>query len=209
VTGPYLGTPAAPTPPPWRELDRQSLFAFLLGLTWVGAPIAVLLGILGVRRTADGTRAGRWAAVSGIILGVVGCVGLVAAIAGTVWVRDNIKGVGRVEVGDCIWVDDADGVSFAVSGCSEGHRGEVVAAGELDLRGRRTYESTTAAEFCSREMEEPYLSAARSGRYLVTVVVDAVDPDEPVVGDAFACYFERADGAELSAPIGSEEDGNA
>jgi hypothetical protein len=201
--------PIALAPQGWREFDRSSLVSFLLALTWIGAPVAVILGVRGIRRTADDSRVGRWAAITGIVVGLLGTLTLVAGISGTMWLRDNFKSVGRVEAGDCVDVDDSDGVSFDIRSCDDPHHGEVAAAGDLDHAGYADFLSDRAAEFCFGQLDEHYREAARTGRYVVTVVIDAPDPDRPTVGDAYACYFSSADGRDLTAAVDdTDQDGS-
>jgi hypothetical protein len=171
-------------------------------LTAVGSPIGAVLGLIGLRRTAAGARAGRWAAISAIALGLCGTLALVGVTVGAVLFRDHVQGVGRVEAGECVDVnDDADGVSFDVRDCSDPHQAEVVAAGDFSGATYRMRRGVPPARFCYRVLDDHYRSAARTGQYAVRLVVGAAQPGSPDLGDAWACYFSRVDGRSLTDAI--------
>jgi hypothetical protein len=163
----------------------------------------VFFGIRGLRRTRDGSRGGRWAAVLAIVAGALGTLAFVGLVLGVGWLHDNVRAVDRAEAGMCVDVDDSDGVSFDVRSCSEKHQAEIVAAGDIgDIEEALTL-NASASEFCYGLADEHYQRAARTGRYLVTLVVGNTVPANPGPGDAYACYFTRADGSLLDEPIPS------
>lgn len=198
---PYGFAPPTTERPELRELDRTSLLAFALAMSWLLSPIGALLGIRGLRRTSDGVRAGRWAAITAIVVGACGTIGLVAGGIGAAWYENNIKAVGRVEVGNCVNVIDDDGVEFAVKQCADPHDAEVVAAGDFDPSTRALFDNANPAQFCARMADESYREAARSGDYVVALVVGNSSPDEPEIGDSYACYYADAGGRPLDDPI--------
>ncbi|MEV7971690.1 DUF4190 domain-containing protein [Cellulomonas sp. NPDC089187] len=68
---PAPGMPTQPfQPPAKRPTDGMSIAALVVGLIG-GSLIAIVLGILGLRRTKNGERGGRGMAIAGIILGAV------------------------------------------------------------------------------------------------------------------------------------------
>ena len=191
-------------PRPWRELDQTSLMSFALALTVVGAPVGIVLGVRGLRRTEGGVKSGRWAAVLGIVLGIAALLGVVLGAVGLHWFRDNVKSIARAEVGDCVdVVDGDDSLSFTSASCTDRHQAEIVAAGEWSSREEDLFfrSDASAADLCFREADEHYQRAARTGRYQVTLVIGADDPREPRTGDAYACYFTLTKGGSLSDPI--------
>ncbi len=56
------------TPQYEAPLDGFSLAAFILGLTGFNV-LAIIFGAVGLSRTKDGIRTGRWMAITGIVLG--------------------------------------------------------------------------------------------------------------------------------------------
>lgn len=89
MSGPY----AYPDPhyapgwvPPRPATDGVSIAALVTGVFGLG-PVAVVLGLIGVRRTRGGARSGRGLAVAGIVLGGVGTL---------VWAALAALGIGTV-----------------------------------------------------------------------------------------------------------------
>lgn len=180
--------------------DGLSIAAFVCSLTCCAAPIGIGLGIAGIVRTREGRRSGRWAAVSGLVLGVLVVVlgiGFVvfAAVMGsrTVW-EDEAR------VGQCIDLDFLDDPIKA--SCSEPHAGEVIWAGRFDADQAGAFTTVSRAAFClALPLDPAYRSAIESGEYDVRVETDAFDEDDPDSGDAFFCYIERGDGEKITGRI--------
>lgn len=85
---PQYGGYQQPTPP--APVDGVSIAAFATGLLMLG-PVAAILGAVGLGRTANGVRSGRWMAWTGLILGVLGTIGWVVIIAVLGWMQDAIE----------------------------------------------------------------------------------------------------------------------
>lgn len=68
-----------------NPVDGVSIAAFVTGLLWTG-PIAIILGAIGLKRTAAAIRSGRWMAWTGLILGIVGTISWIAVVAFVSWV---------------------------------------------------------------------------------------------------------------------------
>jgi hypothetical protein len=177
----------------WKALDLTSVTGFALSLTGIASPVGVVLGAIGLRRTSDGTRAGRWAAILAIVVGIVASLGMAAAVAGTFWFRDNIKTVDRVETGACVDLDDEDGVLFYPRDCTVGHEAEVVATGTFRGRAALAIINARPADFCFKMTDDGYREAARTGEYSVTLVISADDPRDPGPDDSYACIYRRSD----------------
>ncbi|MEV7971689.1 DUF4190 domain-containing protein [Cellulomonas sp. NPDC089187] len=88
----------APYPPPHSHTtDGVSIAALVTGIIGTG-PVALVLGIIGLRRTGAGRRGGRGFAIAGTVLGAVGILGwiVVGLFALFVWntahsVMDNYR----------------------------------------------------------------------------------------------------------------------
>lgn len=211
MTNPYGGEYPSyePGPNPYDQAsygsrapyDGLSVAALVCSLTCCAAPVGIGLGIAGIVRTREGRRSGRWAAVTGLVVGVVVLllgIGFVvfAGIMGsrTVW-EDEAR------VGQCIDIDFVGDPIKAT--CGEPHAGEVVWAGRFDDDLADVFDDVSVAEFCHGlpSLDPAYASAIETGDYDVRIEVDAFDEDEPGSGDAFFCYLERADGEKLTGRL--------
>ncbi|MFC7505183.1 DUF4190 domain-containing protein, partial [Nocardioides sp. GCM10030258] len=79
---PYSSPHGNPYGSPYRAStpsDGISIAALICSLTCCAAPVGIGLGIAGIVRTKDGQRSGRWAAVTGLVLGIFMMVAGVAA----------------------------------------------------------------------------------------------------------------------------------
>ena len=69
---PYGPPPDGPAPGQRRpSLDGVSIAGLVCALTWCAAPVGIGLGIAGIVRTKRGKRRGRWAAVTGLVVGII------------------------------------------------------------------------------------------------------------------------------------------
>ncbi|MBM0125560.1 hypothetical protein [Pimelobacter simplex] len=192
---PYDG-PSYRSRPPY---DGLSIAALVCSLTCCAAPVGIGLGIAGIVRTREGRRSGRWAAVTGVVVGVVALlagIGFVvfAGVMGsrTVW-EDEAR------AGQCIDIDFL-GDPIKAS-CSDPHAGEVIWAGRFDDGMVARYDELSWHEFCGGlpGLDPAYVDALRT-EYVPRVEVDAY-ADEPESGDAFFCYVERGDGEKITGRI--------
>lgn len=189
------------------EYDRGAVASLLLVGTLVLAPVALVLGVRGLRRTGPGRRRGRWCAVLGVVGGGLGIVAMIGGLWLGSWFRDNVRPVDDLAVGDCVSpgfdLDDlaTEDVAFGSRSCSGAHLAEVAVTGTLDYSQAESFALRSGAEICANRYAEPYLSAAESARYDVLVVLDG-DPDRASYGDTYACLLLRADGTSLHEPIG-------
>lgn len=187
--------------------DRGAVASALLVGTIVLAPVALVLGVRGLRRTGPGRSRGRWCAVLGVVGGLLGIAAMLAGVWVARWFDQNVRPVDSLAVGDCVTpgfdLDDVetDLVAFGTRSCDESHRAEVAVAGRLDASQAPSFAARSGAEICANHYAEPYLTAAESGRYDVLVVLDG-DPDLAQTGDHYACLLLRADGVALTEPIG-------
>ncbi len=189
-----------------QRLDGISIAALVCSLTCCAAPIGIGLGIAGIVRTKDGRRAGRWAAVTGLVVGVVLTIAMIAfaVFAGVMGARTLWEDEARV--GQCLDVDFLDDQIEA--DCADPHVGEVIWVGRFDDPLVKRFESVGIDEFCGGlpGLEAHYRDALDSGDYQADISIDAFDEDEPGDGDRFYCYLERTDGAEIDGPLSQTGD---
>lgn len=203
-TSPYGGAPASPygPGPATAPTDPVSITGFVLSLLCCTSVVGLILGIVGLGRTKNGVRAGRWAAVSAIAIGAVGTLAFVGVVGFFTWFGTSTVLLSSADVGQCVDVDelgsDEDATLFKKD-CDEPHEAEVVVAEQFDSELVEAYEGAgTAASVCEDLLGEEYAAAFADDDYDLGIVFEASEP-EP--GDDFICYLERADGAELDAPI--------
>lgn len=185
---PYPGTPGGQ---PEQKNDGVSIASFITSLVCC-APVAVVLGIIGLRRTKDNQRKGRWAAITGLILGILGTLGLIGAGIFIAFVVSNTVTPGNAEVGQCVEIDTDDNeVSMMKKECDEEHDGEIVAVEEVDDDNRETIE-TTMQLYCDTIIDAADLETIRSNSDLeLNAVIE--DPDNVENGDHLVCYVESDD----------------
>ncbi|WP_377321600.1 DUF4190 domain-containing protein [Pimelobacter simplex] len=187
--------------------DGVSLAALICSATCCAAPVGIGLGIAGLVRTRADRRTGRWAAITGLVLGIV----LTLAMAGF-FVFAIVLGAKSIEeadarAGQCVDVNTLDIVERA--DCDEPHDGEIVWAGRFDGALVKSFESSSTQDFCAGlpGLSAPYRAAVEGNEYEAAVSVDAFEEDEPDTGDWFVCYVTRGDGEKLEKPVGAGDSG--
>ncbi|KRB77122.1 hypothetical protein ASE01_10245 [Nocardioides sp. Root190] len=205
--------PYDPRPGGWtdaRSTDGISIASLVCSLTCCAGPVGIGLGIAGIVRTKDARRSGRWAAVTGLVLGIVGTILAVGAGIGLTWYGTSTVFLEDARAGDCIDVGEID---LWKRDCDEPHDAEVVHAGRFDDQSVREYiESEDSAVFCEPlAVRAGYVDVAYT--HILSSWVDSYDVDEPQSGDHFICVAESYDGQELDGPLsrgdGSEAVGSA
>jgi hypothetical protein len=199
---PYGQTPYGGTPYPGggeygaqpveKKTDGVSIAAFVTGLVCC-APVGVILGIIGIARTKNGQRKGRWAAVTGIVLGVLGIVAWVGLAVGGVWIFENTIRPDNAEVGQCVDIEDDGGeVSMLKKDCTEDHDGEIVGVEKVDSENREAIE-TGMADFCAEVVSaEDLTTIFERGDLELNAVIE--DPDNVENGDTLVCYAQATEG---------------
>lgn len=182
------------------KTDGVSVAALITSLLCC-APVSVILGFVGIRRTKGGQRKGRGMAITGLVIGLIGLlawIGLgVAAIAGVAWF-DSVLLPEEAEAGQCIDVTEQDSdVILYEKDCTEDHDGEVVAVAKVDADNKEAI-SSTMADYC-REIIDPAdlekLNAVEGLEY--NAVIE--DPNNVDEGDHLVCYVESS--KKLDEPI--------
>lgn len=199
--GPPYGAPPPPgqnpygaTPypgggePAGQKTDGVSIAAFVTSLVCC-APVGLVLGIVGMRRTKDGQRKGRWAAVTGLILGILGTIGLIVVGIFVAFVISNSVTPGNAEVGQCVNIDTDDNeVTMQKKDCTEDHDGEIVAVEKVDSDNKEAIEATMA-DYCSVVIDEADLATIQANSDLdLNAVIE--DPSKVENGDHLVCYVE-------------------
>ncbi len=196
--GPYGGQPypaggESGAPGPEVKTDGVSIASFVTGILCCTAPIAVILGIVGIARTKNGQRKGRWAAVTGLVLGALGIVVIIGLVVGGVWIFNNSIRPDNAEVGQCVDIDsDDEGVSMLKKDCSEEHDGEIVGVEELNSDTAQIAEEQQTA-YCSQMISEEDL-ATITDREDVELEAVFEDPNNVQDGDHIICYVKAASG---------------
>jgi hypothetical protein len=165
----------APVPERAPGTDGFAIAAFVLGL--LGAiPLAIIFGILGLRRIGRTRRGGKGLAIAGLIFAGAWVIVLAAGVA--VWTlrgvdRSNsgsIVTAGRVaaadlRVGDCIQFPAATTITvkaFDAVPCSQPHDAEAYSGGDLPLNGAWPGETAvrTATDQKCAEAFEPFVGTS-------------------------------------------------
>ncbi|HWJ09289.1 MAG TPA: DUF4190 domain-containing protein [Nocardioides sp.] len=188
---------------PTGRTDGISIAAFVCALTCCAAPVGVGLGIAGIVRTKDGRRRGRWAAVTGVVLGSLLTVAGLAFVVFAVIMGTRTLWEDEARVGDCLDIDFLD--DQVKAGCAEPHDGEVIWVGEFDGDLVHRFDRVPLDLFCGElpGLDPTYAEALDSGDYQAEISIDAFDEDNPDPGDLFYCYLERTDGGEIDGSIRS------
>lgn len=192
--GPGFGSEPAQT-------DGMSIAAFVSGLLCC-APVSIILGFIGLKRTKNGVRKGRWAAVTGLVLGLLGLLTWVALgimFAAGVAFFNSVVTASNAEAGQCVNIDeDSDGVLLREAECSESHDGEIIAVVEV-TEDNKAQATDAVGEFCLSALsaEDEATIAARIDELQVVGLFE--DPDDPRVGEDVVCYVEGDD--KLTEPL--------
>ncbi|GAB3070589.1 DUF4190 domain-containing protein [Nocardioides zeae] len=189
--------------------DGVSLTGFFVSLTCCLGPLAVLLGLIGLGRTGAGKREGRWAAVSAIVIGALGTLGMVAAVGGGFWLFNNSRLIEETSVGRCYdrFMADSSSVPLLTpQDCDEPHDGEMVALtdqAEVDEVFASLGVDQDEASGAQRREACALLAPERYGDALSSDDVRArflSDWDNPSGRDVVGCFVESADG-QLTTPL--------
>jgi hypothetical protein len=170
------------------------------------APVGVVLGFVGLKRTKGGQRKGRGLAVTGLILGLVGLlawVGMgIAAIAGVAWFQSIVE-VDEAEVGLCVDLDDDDSnaVLMYEKECTEDHDGEIVGVVEVNSDNLEQIEAEMTAYCVTTVLTEAEITKITEAGLDVFTDLKALteDPNDVEEGDHLVCYVESKD--KLDKPI--------
>jgi hypothetical protein len=200
---PYQGDPGG-TPP---STDGVSIASFVLSLLCCG-PVGLILGFVGLSRTKNGKRKGRWAAIGGIVIGIVGMLAAGGLIAVLVFVVSSQITPDDAEAGQCMDIrEDGDSIFLTEKDCDEEHDGEIVHVAEFgDIE-------ETDPGLMPTDIDD--LTDAAISQAVCSSLMDPADvakisqdlewglalenQDDPADDDKFICYVESSD--KLDEPI--------
>jgi hypothetical protein len=163
--------------------------------------VGLILGIIGLGRTRNGVRRGRWAAVSAISVGAAGTLAFVGVVGFFTWFGTSTVRLESADVGQCVTVDEFSSSHDATlfkKDCDEPHEAEIVVTDDFDGDLLASYDDNSEADFCDALLPDDYAAPYATGDYDLGLVFEA---SEPEAGDAFLCYLERGDGGDLEQPI--------
>lgn len=189
-----------------KGTDGFSIAALVSGVICCAVP-ALVLGIVGIIRTGGGARKGRWMAVTGLVLGLVGTVLWVLAGVGLSQVDWSSSDPMSLEQGDCFNSDDVVESKDEIGpvdevACDEEHDAEVVDAWtvESDAAGA-TFQDQAPWSACLEHVRasDPDLATRleRYGPERFGAVTE--DPDNIEEGDRIVCYL--FDENQFSEPV--------
>lgn len=182
------------------KTDGVSIAALVTGLLCC-APVSLILGIVGIKRTKGGQRKGRGLAITGLVLGLVGLlvwIGVgIAAIAGVAWF-DSLLLPEEAEVGQCMDVtEEGNEVLLYEKDCTEDHDAEIFAVAEVDADNKDAI-SDAMTDYCA-EIADPEDLAKVSEVEDVEFNALIEDPSNVDIGDHLVCYVESS--KKLDEPI--------
>ena len=203
---PYGQAPFASEPP--KGTDPVSIIGFILSLTCCLSIVGAIMGAIGLKRTKQGRRRGRWAAISALIIGILGTLAFAGIIVALTFFANTVIPVDGAEVGQCANVtsQDRDSVLLLDADCAEPHDAEIVYTG--------TYDQVESSRFVPSNPDDltdagisfgictELMISNDQGADLAALGDDVVyqfvtqtgnpDSDEP-----FYCYAERSDGVKF------------
>lgn len=183
------------------KTDGVSIASFVLSLLCCTGLIGLILGFVGLSRTKGGKRKGRWAAIAGIIIGLLATLGLIGGGAFVIWFAETSVTIDEAEVGQCLNIrEDGDTVYLTDKDCSEDHDGEIVHTGvykdieEANLMPTDINDLADAAisqAVCSSLMDPADVADLPTDlEWGLALSQDAVD--DPADDDKFICYVTSA-----------------
>lgn len=195
------GAPGGQGYPASVKTDGVSITSFVLSLICC-APVGLVLGFIGLGRTKNGQRKGRWAAVTGIVLGVLGLgvwVLVAVGLAGGISFLNSIVDPADAEVGQCVNLDDEDSNTVLIrkADCNEDHDGEIVAVEEVTSENVDAINEQMVG-YCETIIDPDDLATLNEVPDLeYNAVTEHAGNVE--VGDHLVCYVESA--TKLDEPL--------
>ena len=189
-----------PPPPARLPVDLVSVWALVAALACV-APVGLLLGLVGLRRTRGRSVLGRPFALLAVVLSLVALATVPVALLGSRWLAGDLPSATDVTAGDCIDLGQDNALHRA--SCTEEHAAEVAGTGRFDeALARQFHGGSSAAILCEHFLSDAHTRAARTGRYAVGLLVDTSPSRVPDAGDALVCYLADIAGEPLRVRIG-------
>lgn len=191
--------------------DGLSITAFVLSLTCCLSFIGLILGFVGLGRTKNNQRKGRWAAISAIVIGALGTLALVAFVVIAIFVGTSSIDPRDAEVGDCgnILSEDRDTITMTSTGCDSKHDLEIVYVGTFDEIEESAFLPSDPDDLTDAGISAGVCTDLMPSEDVATI--DESDDDlrygivtedtSPSGDEAFFCYVERPGDEKLDAPV--------
>jgi len=182
-----------------RSTDGVSIAGFVLSLTCCLSLVGLILGLVGLSRTKNDQRKGRWAAIAAIPIGVIGTLILAGTIIGVVWFAGQVVTPENAKVGQCVNVeefdDDDESIGMTKSDCDDSPDAQIVAVQKVTTET----EGLAVLAFCEQAIAPERLSAIQEHGGLT---IQGVTDDPPAdAGDKVVCYVENTDGSSLDGKV--------
>lgn len=190
-----------------KKTDAVSITGFVLSLTCCLSIVGAILGFIGLGRTKNNERKGRWAAIAASIIGVLGTLAFVGGILFLVVFAKSVIGVDDAKVGQCMNVSDSgDSVTLTKKDCTESHDAEIVyvgVKGDIAALGadfvpdniNDLSDSAISSTVCSN-LIDPADAEKLADSYTYTIV--SKDPKDTANNSPFVCYVEPDNGDKLT-----------
>jgi hypothetical protein len=176
------------------KTDGVSIASLVLSLLCC-APVGLILGFVGIRRTKGGQRKGRGLAITGVVLGLLGLlvwVGLgIASIAG-IGFLSSIVTPDEAKVGQCVNIDSDDDSSVLLreADCDKKHDGEIVAVVKVTDDNLEDVKSQMVG-YCIQAISDE--DSGKLADYVNDIKAVTENPDDVEVDDHLVCYVEPSD----------------
>lgn len=212
---------AQPTPygQPAPGTDGFSIAALITGILGI-SPVALGLGIAGMRRTRRTGQSGRGLAIAGVVLGAVGIagwllvIGLVALLATNEDVQEGFsqgfeesyadRTGANLNLGDCFELpDDATDLTGIVAiDCASPHGAELVGVDELtdaEYPGEESVVATTE-DFCFEQFGE-YIGTDYDASGLDMMYLYPTQASWTLGDRRLMCWAQNPDGSPLESSV--------
>jgi hypothetical protein len=197
----------SPMPGPAQPGKGMAITALILSFVCCLDVVGIILAIVVLVRSRDGSNRGKGLAIAALIVGAITLViTVVGGVAGINYVKD-FKSVDDLTAGDCVTAkgltdESASGVTQIKSvGCSDKHDGEVLSTSKLTADVANSYGTTSPVDVCT-----PSVTAAGSVDLLANpdlVIIALTEDSSPSSGDKLVCVIANADGSKLTSKLGT------
>ncbi|TCJ30116.1 DUF4190 domain-containing protein [Nocardioides jejuensis] len=189
-----------------------AIASFVLSLTCCLGILAVPLGIVGIVKTGPGKARGRWMAVTGLVLGVIGTI--VAALVtlatiGVIAASQRVVTPDNATAGQCIAATTKnDNVTMIDTGCSLDHNGQIFAV--LTPTAADVAAGRTSLELCMTRVAGAFpgiQGRVVKGQPRLTIAGEEVEISAASAqrgikaGQPVACWIEAVDGTLDTDPV--------
>lgn len=179
------------------KTDTVSIIGFVLSLTCCLSIVGAIMGAIGLGRTKNNQRKGRWAAISALVIGILGTLAFAGIVVFGVFIANSVVTPDNAEVGTCVDVtEESDEVSLIERDCADEHDAEIIAVDRADAYSG-DLENDNTVDICTSVLTEDAGTALDSSPVDLDVSLVIEDPSNVDPADRFICYAERSDGDKL------------